>query len=193
VRRTPWEEITKEIEERGLGDDDRVGKIGPAHFAHIDQGPLGAKQLFDESLSTDDAARLAKCRWGIINIWRPIKPIRKNPLAVCDMRTTPAEDLRPVYTRAPRDYGGYTAEKMAKSYQSLCATSNPAHKWYYASSMTPDEVLMIKIFDTNKAADGTLQRVLHSAFTHPDFEGAEPRESIETRSLVFWEDQEQEA
>lgn len=97
-----------------------------------------------------------------------------------------------MYTRAARDYGSYTAAKMAKSYQSLAATFNPEHKWYYASGMTPDEVLLIRIFDSNNAADGTKQRTLHSAFTHPEFVGGEARESIETRCLIFWEDQSKE-
>ncbi|OCT49996.1 GA4 desaturase family protein [Cladophialophora carrionii] len=193
VRRTPWESITKEIEEKQIPDDARVGKIGPAHFAHIDQGPLGAQQLFDETLSPEEAARFSKTRWGIINVWRPIKPVRRNPLALCDMRSVPDEDLVPVYTRAPRDYGSYTAEKMAKSYQSMTATSNPNHAWYYASGMTPDEVLMLQIFDTNKAPDGSSRRTLHSAFSHPDDQALEPRESIEVRSLVFWENEPIEA
>ncbi|KAJ9605932.1 hypothetical protein H2200_009781 [Cladophialophora chaetospira] len=193
VRRTPWESITKEIEEKQIPDDSRVGKIGPAHFAHIDQGPLGAKQLFDETLNAEEAERFSKSRWGIINVWRPIKPVRRNPLALCDMRSVPDEDLIPVYTRAPRDYGSYTADKMAKSYQSLTAKASPSHSWHYASGMTPDEVLMLQIFDTNKAADGSSRRTLHSAFAHPNDEALEPRESIEVRSLVFWENEPIEA
>lgn len=191
MRRTPYEDIQKEVEERALGPNDRVNKVGPAHGAHIDQGPQGAQQIYDESLSEDLKARMANSRWGIINVWRPIKPVRRNPLAVCDIHSVSNDDLHPIYTKVSREYTGYAVdkEKMSVTYQSLAGSYNPAHKWYYASGMNADEVLLLRIFDTNKAADGAEQRALHSSFAHPEFDGAEARESIETRCMVFWEDQ----
>lgn len=60
------------------------------------------------------------------------------------------------------------------------------HKWYYTSHMTPNEVLFFKIFDSKN--DGTAKRTPHSAFTTQDDFGP-PRQSLELRSLVFWEDQ----
>lgn len=187
ARLTPFEDAVKEIDEKGLAETDKINKVSPVHFAHIDQGPLGAQQLFDQVLSEEDRTRLGNTRWGIINVWRPIKPVRRNPLAVVDSRSVDAsEDLQPIYTKSSKDTSEFTPEKMAKSYQSLAATHNPAHKWYYASGMTPDEVLMLRIYDTNK-----VNGAVHAAFTHPADEG-EARQSVETRCLVFFENQKKE-
>ena len=54
--------------------------------------------------------------------------------------------------------------------------------------MTPEEVLLIKIFDTKKNED-MAGRVLHSAFLNPMTSSDQTRESIEVRCLVFYEDQ----
>lgn len=65
--------------------------------------------------------------------------------------------------------------------------ANPSHRWYFASQMTPDEVLLIKCYDSKE--DGRARRTPHSAFK-TDLDEGPARESIEVRCLVFWEDQE---
>lgn len=58
---------------------------------------------------------------------------------------------------------------------------NEGQKWYYKSGLTPEEVILIKCFDSE---DGL--RVPHSAFVDPDTDDIEEaRESIEVRALVF--------
>ena len=59
---------------------------------------------------------------------------------------------------------------------------------YFFDNMTPDEVLLIKLFDT--ANDGkTAKRTPHSAFVKSGTENEPKRESIEIRCLAFFEDQ----
>jgi hypothetical protein len=58
-------------------------------------------------------------------------------------------------------------------------------RWLYKSGMTPDEVLLIKCFDSK--LDGRARRVPHTAFEVPGTEDKEGRESIEIRALVFHE------
>lgn len=60
---------------------------------------------------------------------------------------------------------------------------NPSHQWWYLSQQTPEEVTLIKCFDseTDRA-----RLTPHSAFfdsTSP--QGAPHRQSIELRALVF--------
>ena len=65
------------------------------------------------------------------------------------------------------------------------------HQWYYKDRLTPDEVILIKCFDSK--IDGRARRVPHSAFVDPEArEDEETRESIEVRALVFHEDQSHE-
>ena len=65
-------------------------------------------------------------------------------------------------------------------------THAPSQRWYYAPQMTPDEVLLIKGWDS--LDDGRAKFTPHSAFDLPDTgQTAPPRESIEVRTLVIIE------
>lgn len=60
---------------------------------------------------------------------------------------------------------------------------NPNHKWYYLSNQTPEEVTLIKCYDSevNRA-----RLTPHSAFLDATSPKEAPhRESIEVRALVF--------
>ena len=59
-----------------------------------------------------------------------------------------------------------------------------SQRWYYAPRMTPDEVLLIKGWDS--LDDGRARHTPHGAFNVPETgDDAPPRESIEVRSLVI--------
>jgi hypothetical protein len=70
------------------------------------------------------------------------------------------------------------------------AVHQPAHKWYWASGMKPEEALLIKCFDTRMDGGKTCRRALHSAFQHPKDSG-DGRRSCELRCILFWDDQPQ--
>jgi hypothetical protein len=61
---------------------------------------------------------------------------------------------------------------------------NPAHKWYFKNEQKPDEVILIKCFDTIESG---ARRVPHSAFHDPEHEDKDFRESIEIRAFVFYD------
>ncbi|KAJ6002240.1 hypothetical protein N7522_007467 [Penicillium canescens] len=73
-----------------------TGMPGPARAAHLDHTPVGAKKYFHEKVPHEDASRLAQMRWAIINVWRPLKAIKRDPLAVCDGSTLRPGDLLPI-------------------------------------------------------------------------------------------------
>jgi hypothetical protein len=50
---------------------------------------------------------------------------------------------------------------------------------------SPEEVLAFKIYDSKT---NVARRVVHSAFVDEEFKDEEPRESIEARALVFFDD-----
>jgi hypothetical protein len=167
-------------------------KVAPAMYAHIDNGPLWARALFERVLGPEEAQRLCGCRWAIINVWRPIKPITRNPLGFCDTSTVEDDDLVPVHAKLTSTWGNPTTDLSDIQTQVYNVKANTQHRWYFASGMQPDEVLFLTIFDTNKTVDGHPRRVVHSAFPYVSEEGSLPRESIEFRSLVVWEDQKAE-
>ena len=61
----------------------------------------------------------------------------------------------------------------------------PGNRWYYFPEMQMDEALLFKTFDSK--TDGRARFTIHSSFEDPDAPAdAAPRESIETRCLVFF-------
>lgn len=193
TRRDSRDELEKTVQaDSSINDKANINKVTPARYIHIDQSNEGAVEVLNDNLPANVAESLSKTRWSIINVWRPIKgPVVKDPLAVCDARSVRDEDLIPVAANLPSKDTGmkYSTITAGKRFELFYAKYSPEHKWYYASEMTPDEVLLIKCFDSIR--DGkTARRVPHSAFTDPKTKDLDVvRESIEVRCLVFYEDQ----
>lgn len=122
-----------------------------------------------------DAEELLRHRFGIINVWRPIRgPVLQTPLALCDARSFTDDDLIATDFVYPHLRGETSSVKY-----------NPKHRWVYFSRMQPDEVILIRVHDS--ANDGRARLSFHSAFVHPRTPpDAPPRESIEVRALVFF-------
>ncbi|KAK9782753.1 putative Hydroxylase/desaturase asaB [Seiridium cardinale] len=144
-----------------------------------------------DNLGAELAFKSEKTRWAMINLWRPIETIRREPLALCDARSTRDEDLVPVSIELPPkgrgNHDGVSGTDLI-SISIYYKQHSPNEKWYYFEEMTPEEVLFVKIFDTIK--DGkTARNSPHSAFDYSGNPGNLMRKSIEVRTLVFWEDQ----
>ena len=126
-----------------------------------------------------EADRLLRHRFAIVNLWRPIgAPAVESPLALCDAATMDeGRDLVVNELVYPDRVG-----------QTFSVRWNPAHRWHYVPAMRPEEALLIKGYDS--ATDGRARLSAHGAFDDPETPpGTPPRESIEVRALVFWEDQ----
>ncbi|KAF9889826.1 hypothetical protein FE257_006916 [Aspergillus nanangensis] len=190
VRRDPREALDATIANSDLEDTATIPKVVPARFVHVDHSRKGAIGFLHENYPPDEAARLMKTRWSIINVWRPLKTVRRDPLAVCDSRSVQNEELIPMTVRLPPK-GSATYENVSRGdFETLSTKVNPAHRWYFKSGMEPGEPLLIKIYDSRSERDGGLAgRVLHTSFTVPGTEDEEPRESIEVRCFVFYEDE----
>ncbi|KAH7882170.1 hypothetical protein F5I97DRAFT_429775 [Phlebopus sp. FC_14] len=146
---------------------------GPVQRVHVDQTFEAAAQRVKLHLG-DDAERLLKGRYRIINVWRPIGHlVAHSPLAVADYRSLdPKADL--VFTR--HIYPTREGSTFSVKY-------NPSHKWYYLPDQTPDEVILIKCFDSDV---DRARLTPHSAFMDDTSPKEAPlRQSIEVRALVF--------
>ena len=176
-------------------DTTPVPGIFPASYIHIDQTPACALQVLQDSFDT--SSRLGRHalenggRWGIVNVWRPISPIKRDPLAVCDARSIDDENLLPIrILQPPKDRPTQYATTTKGEYMEIYyARYSEGQQWYFVSEMDKDEVLLIKCFDSTTNPK-TAKRCPHSAFEWRDkLDSGSPRESIEIRCLVFWEDQ----
>lgn len=145
---------------------------GPVTKTHVDQSYTGAelRLRWEFPQQADD---LVKKRYQIINIWRPIETIFKDPIAVADANSIPDEDL----------FGADMTEDNFKG-ESWVLRHNPAHRWYYKAKMTPQDVLLIKCFDSDKNVP---RRAPHSAFEDPAYLDKQSRQSLEVRCIVFYD------
>jgi hypothetical protein len=147
----------------------------PVKFAHNDytikSGPQRVRDLFPS-----EADELLKHRFAVINVWRPISgPVQESPIAVCDARSIAQSD----WVESDLKYRDRTGEVYS-------ITFNPAHRWFYFPQMQRDEAILLKCYDSKD--DGRARFTAHSAFDDPTSPPNAPaRESIETRTLVFFE------
>ena len=161
---------------------------------HVDQSPAAARTR----AASHGQGRRSR-RFQIINIWRPLlEPVRNFPLAVCDYQSvTAATDLVVTELRFPA---------WLKDRENYSVRHNSRHRWYYWHSLTPDEAIIFKCYDSasrdlavasgqagpaGPGGPGDLLDVAglcpHTAF----FDAQGPtighlRISIEMRALVFY-------
>jgi hypothetical protein len=147
----------------------------PVPRVHNDYTVRSGPQRVRELLGAE-ADELLKKRFAVINVWRPIRgPVYDAPLAISDASSVAESDLVATDLVYPDRTGEIYYVKF-----------NPQHKWFYAPAMGRDEVLLIKCYDSIN--DGRARFVPHSAFVDPTTPaGAPPRESIELRTLVFFD------
>ncbi|KAK0734518.1 hypothetical protein B0T26DRAFT_844858 [Lasiosphaeria miniovina] len=158
-----------------LGENNTESR-GPLHRAHVDQSYDGALARMHEQFAADeDVGGLLQRRWQIVNIWRPIKTVYKDPLAFADATSVADADLVPasiVYARTGRRRESWTVKPSA------------GHRWFFKYAQRPDEVVLIKCFDSD--ASVAARRVPHCAVEDAEHVDGECRESVEVRCLVLF-------
>ncbi|KAI0036309.1 hypothetical protein K488DRAFT_76091 [Vararia minispora EC-137] len=146
---------------------------GPAEFVHVDQTHKAGIARVHRHLGAE-AEHYLKGRSRIINVWRPIgNTVAHHPLAVADFRTIDREKDLVAARLIYEDREGET----------FSVKHNPNLKWYYLADQTPDEVILIKCWDSD-----TTKALLtpHTAFKDSTSPADAPqRQSIEVRCLVF--------
>lgn len=155
----------------------------PTDGAHNDYTLSSGPRRIREVLEENDALHLIDHRGAVINLWRPIVgPVQDHPLAVCHARTTELGDFIPTtiqhYLEDNLDTPHLTGEIYSFKHSA-------AHRWFMLSNMQPDEVFLLKCFDT--ATDGRAIFTGHTGFKNPQCPpGFKPRESIELRTVVIF-------
>lgn len=154
----------------------------PVEGAHVDYTPSSGPRRAREILTDAGKLEYADRRLALVNVWRPIVgPVEDHPLTVCDERTTTRDDFVEVEIH---HFAEEDLERPRHSGQVYSLRHNPRHRWYFASSMQPDEVLFLKGWVSEP---GRACFTPHTGFKNPahppDFV---PRESIEVRTLVVF-------
>jgi hypothetical protein len=184
----------------------------PVQQVHVDQTPGAAEARVRRHLPHDEAEQLVQGRYQIINVWRPIENVASDmPLAVIDWRSTSPDDFIPIdlmyparadsamddddrgKEKLPEEEMWFSTEGYEVKGETMGVIPSEKHKFYYMKDMTPDEVMLLKCFDSwgegmPNGKKGLAVRTPHTAFIDPATpESAPGRQSIEVRCLVFYE------
>ncbi|KAI0008317.1 hypothetical protein F4779DRAFT_587758 [Xylariaceae sp. FL0662B] len=175
IRRQPADQRTGS-DNNNNNSRDATSLRGPVNRVHIDQSYAASLSRVPHHLPAEEASELLKGRVQIINVWRPIRPVQRDPLAIADAHTVGEDELVPLPLIYPTRRG-----------ETFGVRHRAAHRWFYKHRLTPREALLIKCFDSK--TDGRARRVPHTAFVDPTAPADAPsRESIEVRCLVFHPD-----
>lgn len=167
--------FTHRVRSKATDSNKRADSRAPALSIHSDFTAVGAKHQLEQVIQ-DPAEREAfqKGRVYAINVWRPLKTVFRDPLAVCDWSSVDAKK-------------DWIAERFIfpNSWNELGEIShNPDHRWYYLNQQTPNEPLVFVQYDSKKEAEGGMTTA-HSAFVDPEYQDGEARESIEIKMFAF--------
>ncbi|MFO1183181.1 MAG: CmcJ/NvfI family oxidoreductase [Bauldia sp.] len=146
----------------------------PVHDVHNDYTEASGPRRLRELLPAE-AERLGGRRFAIVQVWRPLKTIRRDPLALADAASVAAADLVPCERRFP--------DRVGETYR---LRFSPVHRWYFFPALERDEAIVFKTYDSAK--DGRARFTPHTAFADPTTPAdAPPRESIEVRLFAFFD------
>lgn len=172
-----------------------------APYAHTDQAHLSWSALLPDivddwtskgppGITVDQARRAANAkRYAIVSAWRflgPTETCTHSHLALLDPRSLQKGDVLHFELR--------TVNGTSGSNYRLKAPAPAYHKWSYFPGMHRDrDILFFTVFDTHpqfpNAHVTPAPTIVHSAFLDPNAPpNAPPRESIDVRLLLVWDD-----
>lgn len=117
----------------------------------------------------------------VLDFWRTAgmtEPLEHMPLALCDPSSVDPADIVETELEGIAPSGATTHH--------MCLRNNPAQRWYYYPRMTPDELLVFKLFHATRGeAPPRLASCIHTAIVDPTTPpGAAERQSCEHRVSV---------
>jgi GA4 desaturase len=138
-----------------------------------------------EALDAEDNGTEPK-RYAAYSVWRPLKAVKRDPLAVADWRTVDPSTLQAIEYRATSNVlesGEYMLEQRTQTPDA----KSTRQKWFCKPNQQTDDVLILKFADTATEKDPKIAAscvhcspVLHGA------QDEEPRMSVEARVIAFW-------
>jgi hypothetical protein len=146
----------------------------PVTRLHVDQTIWSGPQRVRDIMGAEAEALLSR-RAAVVNVWRPVSHAARDwPLVVGDARSIDPADLLPCQHifrhRRGETYG---------------LAFNPAQRWRYIPDLGLDECILLKCWDSEEAV---ARFAPHAAFEDPTTPpGTPPRESIEFRTLAFFD------
>ncbi len=163
---------------------DLDGAQPPASDVHVDMHPGRA----DARLSAASPRAEPYRRAIMTSLWRTFSPPPQDwPLALLDYRSVDDAEGEPnlllfVDTLPDPDDVPDIEDPDAQPAGSIFAY-RPGHRWWFFPDLRADEALLFKLHDTDHSGPW---RVPHTAFEAPYAATANPRASVEIRTIAFF-------
>jgi hypothetical protein len=183
-------DLTEEASRKTENYQHAGGIQPPAGEAHVDLNTPTARRMAEATYRQQFPDGPGFKRFLITSYWRTFSPPPQDtPLALCDGRTSFAGEEKSntlfVVDELPE---GEALTAPVEGEDAMIAASifsySPEMRWWYFSNMQADDVLLFKFHDSDHSRTW---RCPHTAFHDPSFPDANVRESIEARSVAFWE------
>mmetsp|Transcript_3150 Transcript_3150/g.4843 ORF Transcript_3150/g.4843 Transcript_3150/m.4843 type:complete len:400 (-) Transcript_3150:237-1436(-) len=114
-------------------------------------------------------------RFAIINLWHAFKTVESQPLAMVTWPSSSPRDVSTSRITFPHRVGEtYTVHSSDKQH------------WVYFDQVTPDEAILLKVYDSLEDDPHLARFCMHSAISPDPSLPSRPRESMEIRVLVLW-------
>ena len=162
----------------------------PAGEAHIDLNTPTAQRMAEWTYKKQFPDGPGYKRFLISSYWRTFSPPPQDvPLALCDGRSSfggeeKSNTLFIVDEFPEREALTAPVEGEENMIAATIPSYHPGHRWWYFSNMQHDDALLFKFHDSDHSRTW---RCPHTAFHDSSFANAHIRESIECRSVAFWE------
>jgi hypothetical protein len=166
------------------------GTQPPAGEAHVDINTATARRMAEMTYQKHFPDGPGFKRFLVSSFWRTFSPPPQDvPLAMMDGRTSfgGEEKSNTLYIVDEFPVGDALLAADPEESTRLAATIfsyHPGHRWWYFPNMQADDALLFKFHDSDHSVTW---RCPHSAFRDSSAKGANIRESIECRSVAFWE------
>jgi hypothetical protein len=173
------------------GNYQHQGGLQPtAGEAHVDTNTATANRMAAATYRQHFPDGPGFKRFLVTSFWRTFSPPPQDvPLALCDGRSANAgeEKSNTLFIVDEFPTGDALTAPVEGEENMLAATIlsyHPDHRWWYFANMHTDDALLFKFHDSDHSRTW---RCPHSAFIDGSAQDANIRESIECRSVAFWE------
>jgi hypothetical protein len=183
-------DLSAQKQEKVAGYQHQGGIQPPAGEAHVDINTPTARRMADATYKKHFPDGPGYKRFLISSFWRTFSPPPQDvPLALCDGRTSfgGEEKANTLFIVDQFPEGEALVAPVDGEETMLAATIfsyHPGHRWWYFAGMQADDALLFKFHDSDHSVTW---RCPHSAFRDASAVNPHVRESIECRSVAFWE------
>ncbi|OBR09537.1 GA4 desaturase [Colletotrichum higginsianum IMI 349063] len=163
----------------------------PVFAIHTDSTVDSGFELLKASVAKMEPPPTAlppKARVLLVNVWRPLKTITRDPLAfLVPSSIRPEERHAQIFSRPADTFKVFG--KDAGDYWLDTASYAEHHEWVFLGHQQPDEPVMFLQWDSEGVNRfESKMSVFHSCFEDSEYEDHPERASMELKCLVFFDD-----